>query len=203
MKLGTMAARAERRDEAPFRPGRGDEGRDLDRQRADAGGEKQRQQELGPGEDEAEHGRRGDAAAHHRQHDPREDLQAVAPSIIAASSTSCGTSSKKDFISSTAIGRLIRVWIRIRPRWVSRRPRSWNMKNDRHDDGDRRHEALRQHPVEKGLLRRRSASATGHRRRAWQGPGSATVEPTATIRLSRIEGANRRTAPPPAVPPTP
>ena len=31
----------------------------------------------------------------------------VAPSIIAASSTSFGTSSRKDFISSTAMGRFI------------------------------------------------------------------------------------------------
>ncbi len=35
MKLGTMADGAERRDETPFRSGRGDEGRDLHRQRAD------------------------------------------------------------------------------------------------------------------------------------------------------------------------
>ena len=79
----------------------------LDRNRADDGGEKQRQQELGPGEDEAEHRRGGDAAAHHRQHDLRKVCQRVAPSIIAASSTSFGTSSKKDFISRTAIGRFI------------------------------------------------------------------------------------------------
>ena len=34
--------------------------------------------------------------------------QRVAPSIIAASSTSFGTSSKNDFISNSAIGRFIR-----------------------------------------------------------------------------------------------
>src|SRR5690242_16522556 len=47
----------------------------------------------------------------------------VAPSSIAASSTSCGTSSKNDFISSTATGRLISVSTKIRPSSVSRRPR--------------------------------------------------------------------------------
>src|SRR3954469_1382753 len=46
----------------------------------------------------------------------------VAPSSIAASSTSTGTSSKKDFISSTATGRLIKVWMKMRPILVSRRP---------------------------------------------------------------------------------
>src|SRR6267142_660730 len=39
----------------------------------------------------------------------------VAPSIMAASSTSTGTSSKKDFISSTATGRLMRVSMSTRP----------------------------------------------------------------------------------------
>src|SRR5690242_2613440 len=46
----------------------------------------------------------------------------VAPSSIAASSTSTGTSSKNDFIKRTATGRLISVSMKIRPHRVSRRP---------------------------------------------------------------------------------
>src|SRR3954452_1937113 len=46
----------------------------------------------------------------------------VAPSSIAASSTSTGTSSKNDFISSTATGRLLSVSTKMRPSSVSRRP---------------------------------------------------------------------------------
>src|SRR4051794_2576879 len=74
-EAGKDGGAPQRRDESPLGPGGGDERRDLDRDRADAGCELQRKQELRPGEDETQDRGGGEAAAHQRQHDPGEALQ--------------------------------------------------------------------------------------------------------------------------------
>ena len=91
MKLGHHRRRAERGDESPFRACRSDEGRDLDRQRAD---ELVRNSDSRNSVHEKMKHRTAVAATpplHHRQHDACQKIcKRVAPSIIAASSTSVG-----------------------------------------------------------------------------------------------------------------
>src|SRR3954452_15180310 len=71
-EAGKDGGAPQRRDESPLGPGGGDERRDLDRDRADAGCELQRKQEHGPGKDEARDAGAGAPAAPRRQPVPAE-----------------------------------------------------------------------------------------------------------------------------------
>ena len=117
----------------------------------------------------------------------------VAPSIIAASSTSRGTSSKNDFSKQHGERQVDQRVDQDQPGVGVAQPEIAEHEDNRNDDGDRRHEALRQHPEEIGLL-----AAEGHAREAVGGKrrqdqrqrGRADRhDGVSTQRLARIVGA--------------